>query len=293
MRSFLVTCLWVISVVDYAQLPTTNIWLLDIKGSIKNSNGRIVLSNPKQITFGDGYHNQPSFSKDGKTIYYTSGPQATQTDIYKYSIGKNESSPFTNTKVSEYSPTVLPDQSGICAVVVEPDKRQRIWDYPFSGDAPFALFPTVDSIGYFSWLDNYSLIAFKLGNKIDSNRLLLISGKDQVKVIAQNIGRGLGVYGHEVFFIKKQDTINYLALTDLNSYKILFKPPGNSEHLAVFKDCILMADKGELYAATIISKDKKLSDFVRIQDLSKYGIKNISRIAVNHDATKIALVTSN
>lgn len=293
MRSILFSFLFLLSAFGYAQLPTTNIWLLDIKGSIKNYAGKIFLSNPKQITFGEGYHNQPAFSKDDKVIFYTAGAQATQTDIYSYSIVDKKSTPFTTTKVSEYSPTLLPDLTGLSAVVVEEDKRQRIWKYPFSGATPLALFPSIDSIGYFSWLDNNSVVAFKLGNKMDSNKLLLISGKDQVKLISQNIGRGLGVYGHEVFFIKKIDTINYIASTDLNSYKLYSKTPGNSEHFAVFKDCILMADKGVLYAACIILKDKKISQFVPIQDLTKYGIQNISRIAVSHDASKIALVSSN
>ncbi len=291
MKSIIISLLFLASHSAFAQVSNSSIWLLDIN----NAGGKIKLAKPKQIASGNGYHNQPSFSSDNKTIFYTEGPQATQTDIFKYNIKTNETTRFINTVVSEYSPTEVPDHSGISAVVVEPDKRQRLWEYPFSGATPFTLFPTIDSIGYFSWVDRHSLVAFKLGNKVDSNKLLLVSGEGKVKVLAQNIGRGLKVYGQSAFFIKKKDTINYIALTDLKGFKVFSKTPGNSEHSAIYKNYILMADGGVIYAAKITFNNKgvsEVSEFVAIQDLSIDGLKNITRIAVSPNGSKISLVTS-
>ena len=69
----------------FAQLPNTDIWLLDVK-SIGDS---IVLSNPSNITNRVGYDNQPTFSPKGDYILYTSIRDEKQSDIFKYDLKTN------------------------------------------------------------------------------------------------------------------------------------------------------------------------------------------------------------
>ncbi len=106
MQRFIFIIFIFLSINCFAQLPNTDIWLLDIKAT----NDTIILTNPINITNRTGYDNQPSFSPDGETILYTSMRDGKQTDIYKYDLKTKKITQFTNTSTSEYSPNVMPDK---------------------------------------------------------------------------------------------------------------------------------------------------------------------------------------
>ena len=71
-----------ISIITNAQLPDTEIYVADFSSAC----GKIKISNPVNITKRKGYDNQPSFSPDGKKIYYVSVIDTTQSDIYCYDL---------------------------------------------------------------------------------------------------------------------------------------------------------------------------------------------------------------
>src|SRR5687768_12533217 len=103
MLKILFALLMLFSVKAFSQLPETDIWLMNI-GIEKE---KIQFSSPKNITHRKGYENQPSFSADSKTLYFTSlSDTSTQTDIYTYSLATQQVKPYTFSKTSEYSPTV-------------------------------------------------------------------------------------------------------------------------------------------------------------------------------------------
>jgi dipeptidyl aminopeptidase/acylaminoacyl peptidase len=142
----------------FAQLPNTDIWLMDIKAE----KDTIILANPVNITNRTGYDNQPSFSPDGKYILYTSIRDEKQSDIYKYDLKTNQSTQLTKTATSEYSPQFSPDGQNISVVMVEPDSIQRLWQFPKTGGPATLLMDKVDSVGYYCWIDNFSVAVFLL-----------------------------------------------------------------------------------------------------------------------------------
>src|SRR6185369_14634049 len=108
-----------------AQLPDTDIWLF----KFKNEKNMLSLDKGINITNRPGYDNQPSFSEDGKKIWYVSIREDKQADIYVYVPGDKKSTQFTKTAESEYSPTFISLDKNLNCVVVEKDSAQRIWRY--------------------------------------------------------------------------------------------------------------------------------------------------------------------
>ena len=141
-----------------AQLPETDIWLFKIKTEDK----KLVLGQGKNITARKGYDNQPFFTPDGKSILYVSIREDNQADIYRYDLSKQQSFQLTKTKESEYSPNFTPDGASVSCVVVEADSTQRLWLYNLDGTVKKCYNEGIDSIGYYSWLSNDTLLYYKL-----------------------------------------------------------------------------------------------------------------------------------
>ena len=153
----LFTFLSISKIVLMAQLPNSDLWLFSIKPSKEN----IELKNPLNINNREGYDNQPSFSEDGKKLFYVSIKEDKQSDIYFYDIKKKQNIRFTNTTESEYSPTQSPNSELISTVIVEKDSAQRIHllnEKSAHDDGKFEM----DSVGYFSYLNTDTLVYYKL-----------------------------------------------------------------------------------------------------------------------------------
>jgi tricorn protease-like protein len=65
-----------------AQLPAVDIYY----GKLTTADGKWALNDLKNITSRPGYDNQPSFSPDGNTIYFTAMHDTLQADIYTYTL---------------------------------------------------------------------------------------------------------------------------------------------------------------------------------------------------------------
>lgn len=292
MTKSIITFLLLTPAYTFSQLPNTNqvdIWIM----KIASENGIVRFENPKNITHQKGYENQPSFSSDGKTIYYTSrSDTSVKTTIYAYTLSSGQTKQVTFTNLSPYSPMTSPKGNGISALMVEEDSTQRIWQYPFNGTNPYPLFPKRDSIGYYTWVNAHSALVLVLEGKSHPDRFLLINEDGTEKMLAENIGRGMKVFGKGALFIQIKDSVNYLYWTDLTNTKELVRTPGKSEYMAIFKDYVLMASGGTIYGAKMKRVNGQIVsvlDFIPLQDLSPYGIKKITRITVSPDEKTIAM----
>lgn len=163
-----------LSFVAYSQLPETDIWLF----KIENKEKVYSFSNPLNITHRLGYDNQPTFSLDGKSILYVVIDSTKQADIYHYNIGKKTTVNLTKSDVSEYSPTILPNGLGFSCVVVEKDSAQRVWKLNLDGKFHSIAHEGTDSIGYHTWLNNDTLLYYKLTNPHSLRVLNVKSNED-------------------------------------------------------------------------------------------------------------------
>jgi len=158
----------------FAQLPETDIWLF----KLEKKNGKYILGNSVNINNRPGYDNQPAFTNDGKSMLYVSIKEDNQADVYRYDIKSKLHTNITKSKISEYSPTILPDESGFSTVVVEDDSVQRIWIMGFDGSFMKFANDVTDSVGYHTWLNMDTVLYYKLTEPHSLHSLDLKSGKD-------------------------------------------------------------------------------------------------------------------
>src|SRR6476659_4671772 len=93
--------------------PGTDIYLV----RLAERQGKLVAEEVKNVTNRPGYDNQPHFSPDGKTLFFTSVRDG-QSDIYRIDLASGAVTPFTNTPESEYSATVMPGGKEIAVIRV-------------------------------------------------------------------------------------------------------------------------------------------------------------------------------
>ncbi|MCW3104058.1 MAG: hypothetical protein JWO09_2498 [Bacteroidetes bacterium] len=272
----------------FAQLPNTDIWLLDIKAT----KDTIILSNPVNITNRAGYDNQPSFSPDGKYILYTSIRDEKQSDIYKYDLKTKQISQFTNTPAtSEYSPTFMPDGKNISVVMVEPDSVQRLWKFPLKGGAPSLVMDKVDSIGYHCWIDEKHVALYLITNPF---QLVFTDLSTQVSTIIKHdtISRGmaLGKVNEQTrFFYSYKNVFYTVDLRNQQSFPFCVKN-FNSEDFCFLNNKLISSVNAEIIENQQHFADDYKSEWSVMANLSQYGIKNITRIAISPDGTKMAIV---
>ena len=276
------TIFFIISIISIAistnaQLPNTDIWLVDIV----KTNDSISLKSPVNITKREGYDNQPVFSADGKYILYTSIREDKKAHIYKYILKRKKSKQFTFTTTSEYSPAFTPDGESVSVVMVEKDSVQRLWKFPINGGSPSLIMKTIDSIGYYCWITKDSLAMVKTSNP----PVLEVANPntERHKVLAHNVGRCMTTEADRLYYVQKpMDNYYYLYWSGAYVSQI----PN--------EDFALLRTKQPLVFAGVQAKIVVISIYNRKQktllDLSAYGIKNITRIAINKDATRMAIV---
>ena len=284
MKKIIATILILINISNsFAQLPNTDIWLLDII-FVKDS---IILSNPVNITKRVGYDNQPAFSPDGKYILFTSIHDDKQSDIYKFDLKSKSTSQFTKTATSEYSPTFMPDGKNISVVMVEPDSAQRLWKFPLNGGKPSVILEKFDSIGYHCWFQGYRAAVYLL---TEPNSLQLISKNySSPRFVDDSIGRCINYLHSMLCYTKKTvEGLNQFCFFNLPGWKIEKTTTIiESEDYAFYGGNKVVYGFGNKLYYTYLNwgKEKEL-----IQDLSVFGIKNISRITFNPDYSKLAIV---
>ncbi|NNC86670.1 MAG: hypothetical protein HKN75_11370 [Bacteroidia bacterium] len=284
--SLLILLLIAISTSSYAQIPQTDIYMLDIV--VKNNKAKFI--NPVKVTDNPGYDNQPYFSQDGKYLYYTAIADKEQADIFRVDLETMKTQQVTRTKESEYSPTPIQGSTAITTVRVDQDSTQRLYQlYPFSRKPPEMLLTSVDDIGYHCWLNENHVAMFRLeetfnlhiGNK-DNNRLYKID---------TNIGRCLQRVpnSNDLSYVSKTDTSNWVIKRyDLRTKEnVEIGPVYNQNEDFAWLNIrqIIMADNGSLYCFDIHKKKwKKVKGF-------KEDLGNFYRIHFNADRTKMAVVT--
>jgi dipeptidyl aminopeptidase/acylaminoacyl peptidase len=270
----------------FAQMPNTDIWILDIK----TTGDSVYATNPVNLTDRPGYDNQPVFSADGRSVLFTSMPHGIQTDIYSVDIKSKEIIQITNTATSEYSPQFSPDGQNISVVIVEPDSTQRLWKFSKTGESGSAkvLMDKVDSIGYYTWIDNLSVAVFLIGKP---NKLFRCDvGSQKCTFVDDSIGRSL----HSVTFgkIKKLFYTKGKNIWSDNSKSRVIETSvtGEGEDFCFYKsNQLFMADGPKLYSRIFVTVGRD-APWKEMADLSASGIKKITRLAISSDGKKLAIV---
>lgn len=268
--------------------PATEVYVFELNSKGKSYELRKALNvsaNPGQ------YDNQPSFSSDGKVLYYVSQDTAGQTDIFFYQLESGTKTNFSQTPTaSEYSPTLTPDGRFISCIRVV-GEEQLLWKFPLAGGKPVVVVPEL-VIGYHAWGNESTVVSFVLGEPQTLQVSNLISNTH--KIVAENVGRSIHrIPGQNLISFLQNKSDQPALIKSLNpetgEISIIGGALSDSQNMAWTKNGEILMGQG--HSLFIWSKNKP--EWSKIAALDKqFGLKEITRLAVSPDGKKLAVVVS-
>ena len=262
--------------------PDVFIASIDIDEEGTTINGLQNLSNDP------GYDNQPSFGTDNLLLY--AGNNNGQTDIFQmHSRMGRKMLAGGSLAGGEYSPQLMPDESGIAAVRLDTTGLQRLYRYERSGKST-VLIPDL-MVAYFTFYDANQIV----GCYIEDETLSLFVHKlDEAKTytLLKDVGRsfhrvpGQNSVSYTATNEQGQQDVYLLDMDSLESFFVTQLPIGVNDYAWLNDSQLIVFSNSSLFVYDTF--DKK--DWEKFADLDANVITDISRIAVSPSGTRIALV---
>ncbi len=266
-------------------MPDTDVWLFKIE---TNKIGEYLLTQPLNVSSRGGYDNQPSFSSDGKKIYYVSVREDKQADIYYYDLKNRSTLQLTRTKESEYSPVPSENGKHINSVVVEADSAQRI--HYISLETGFDDKKLdFDSIGYYNFLNSDTVVYYKLTDP-HSLRYFVKSSKED-KWLGNSPIRGFKTINrHQIIYGLKDSAKVEFYIYDflLSKAKKYCEYPSLNEDIYWHKKWGLLKSE----ESKLLRYDEAMNSWKELFDLNPFGIKKITRITFDVSNTYLVIVNN-
>ena len=284
MKSWTLIFTLLFTTIAIPQSPDTDVYMFDFN----YSNGKLELSNFKNISDNEGYDNQPYFLDD--TFLLFSSNRGGQNDIAKYYIPYGSKVWVNFTPGSEYSPIKIPNQNAVSAIRLEQDGTQKLYKYSLSTTDSEILIDDI-VIGYQLWYDEKTLVSAVLeDNGLSLYVTDLITKKH--RRLDTNIGRSLQKIpnSNEVSYISKKNSnkweIKSINIASGRQNTITTTLKDSEDFIWLNRNTLLMGKGPKLY--TISTRNN--SDWKEINDLKRFGIDNISRLAINDNINKLVVV---
>lgn len=284
----ILTLLYLLSPLVSLAQGGSEIYLFDINFK----NGKFALSNPVNITGHKGYDNQPSFHPILPIVYYASANDSGRTDIKSYEYVKGMTRQVTITSEREYSPTVTPNEYYLSCIIQRDNGQQDLGQYLIGGGPAKVLINTL-KVGYHTWVDANNLLLFVLADSTNNLHYYNLSTQ-QSTIIAPKPGRSL----HK---IPNQQAFSFIDKSSPDQWVIKQFDPATKTTTPIVNTVsksedicwttngyILTSDGEKLYAYK--PQSGKEWQIIETKDLPM--LKKITRMAVNKDNTKLAVVVS-
>jgi Tol biopolymer transport system component len=284
-----------------AKMPGFNIYI----GDLVLQNKQLKVSHLKALTSRVEYDNQPLFLPGGDSLLYTSAitnNKVEQTDSILISLQSGQISNLTNSKESEYSPTLMPNEKNF-SVIRAANDEQKLWRYPLypeqkSAEAASELLTNTNPIGYHAWVDNNRVMLFVLGKP---HTLQLADVQKQTsQLLDQNIGPSLFAIPNSPLHGSLMSYTASVGEGDDIQWQLKSFHPGTG-HISVLttlpKGAYYYAWAGNGYAIAAVDSilmqwDKTNTDkgWQPFADVSDMCPKGVTRLTTNTQNTNIALV---
>ncbi len=266
-------------------MPDSDLWLAELDAKLP---GKIKIAT--NITNRPGYDNQPSFSKNGKLIYFVSVREDKQADIYSYSPGSKKIIQITKTKESEYSPNETTYGNFLSVLHVTTDSIQTVKLLDLKTfTISSSNFSSFDSAGYYHFLNADTVLYYKLTQPHTLRYFVNSTGKDNV--LAEHPCRTFKKVDRSTFMFGVKDSVSTrYFLYDVRLQKASLYASMNS----VNEDMIWHPQHGLLISnqATILKYNKTAEKWEALYDLSSFGIKKITRFCFD-SKNKYLVVVNN
>lgn len=287
MKNICLGLLIISSILLNAQLPE-----FEIYGSkLINNNGTLQITDVINLSNHDGYDNQPSFTPDGKMIYFSSVRDGIQSDIYAIDLSDKSTHQITNTLESEYSPVFTNNGNSFIVVRVEKDSAQRMWEFTKDASSQKVILPKIDSVGYYCKIDEKQFAFFMV---TEPSTMVIADAKKQTTItIDKNIGRCIKrIPGENAisYIVKKSEKEWVIKKYDLDKNIIniiAIIPPVSEDFIWTSDSKILMARNNQFWIYDYKSESPEWKMISEIKELSG---KKIYRLALAADGVTLAFV---
>ena len=275
--------------------PNTDIYIADLS----TIGERLWIGELHPVATTARYENQPFFTNDGQSLIYTAAGTSGKTDLWQRTLTSGETRQLTRSpNMSEYSPRISSD--GATLTFIQEDETGEITELYSqatsggSGTPVLALKP----LGYYAFFVNDPRVITFL--RADTPSLVLTDpDTGETQTIASNIGRALYAAddGNSAYFTTATTDENF----EVQQYNVqtgetraVFPLPVGVQDYAAF--VIPGTTLTAFFAASGTNLQFRLdhpesTEWITIADLSGPEFTDITRIAVNKTATRIALVT--
>ncbi|MGV6831591.1 MAG: nuclear transport factor 2 family protein [bacterium] len=262
--------------------PNTDIFIFNLK--IENSSLSFV--DGKNISNNDGYDNQPSFINDNQYLFAST--RNGQTDIALFNEKYETKSWLNFTEGGEYTPLKIPNQRMVSAVRLDPDGKQRLYQYNMSNGESSELIKDL-VVAYYTWYNENIIVSAVIEDE-GLNLYTTNLSEGWNRKYDTNVGRSF----HK---IPNSNLVSYISKTEDN-WTINSLNPLTGEVNVITKTLEGVEDMCWLNNGSILmGKDAKIymlnpskeSDWKEIASLEAYGIKSITRIASNAISSKLLL----
>jgi dipeptidyl aminopeptidase/acylaminoacyl peptidase len=276
------------------QAPDTDIFLVSLSRSPDNSvptGEKLVVTGARNLTKRPGYDNQPNWSPDGNTLFFTSVREGDQADIYRMNPATGDVMRVTMTSPeSEYSATPIPNRNAISVVRVERDSTQRLWSVPLDGSPSTVILERIKPVGYHAWLSDTTLALFVLGSPNTLQFANTNTGRADTAITS--IGRSLHRRnaGWVAFVHKVSNDEWWLVLMDpvtKQQQRWIRMPPRVEDLTWVDSTWILIGEGSVLKAFNFRAGPP---EWVVVADLAQYGMTGITRLSVSPRGDALAVV---
>jgi Tol biopolymer transport system component len=267
----------------------TDVWIVPMK----MSGIAVSFGDPRNVTERKCYYNQPSFTLKGDAVMYTAVDEQGKTDTWKFTLPDGKPVRVTTLPMSVYSPTQTPDGKTFSVIRVEPDSTQRLWRVPMDGQGTPVKVNNDLKIGYHVWTGDHSLVVYVLGSGgrggTPSTLQIIDDRNGKAEIVASNVGRALAkIPGRDAVSFQQlgKDSLPWITDLDLKTKAtrdLVQAPKGADYHVWAPNGALLTAVGSGIYRYTD-------DGWAPIANFEKFGVKNITRIAVSPKGNWFAFV---
>lgn len=269
--------------ITFAQ-TNTEVFLYDLS----NNNGKYKVTSGKNISNNPGYDSQPHFYSKKSIVF--SSTRNKQTDIAKYNIETGKVRFLNDTpNGGEYSPQRIPNSKDVSAVRLDTDGLQRFYKYNAKTGKSKEIIADL-KVAYPMWYNKNTVIAVSI---VGGNLDLIVSELSSKKntTIQKKTGRSL----HHIpnsnlisYINKASDKWEIRSLDPKTGItKKIVNTVGKKEDICWLPDGTILTAYNNMLLKFNPKEDKNWSIF---HTFLNDEINNISRIIVNNEGTKLALI---
>lgn len=289
--SFILTFVFCLCIYPLHAQSSSDLYMFSVE---KTGKGEYHLHNAKFLSSFNkgGYTNQPSFTPSGDILVSVRKKGENQNDILLLMPALKKYKRLTKTNASEYSPRIHPDEEQLTVLrqLSASPLDQQVCNIPLRSGKMECVTVDIKDVGYYTWLNPTELGLFRIEGT--TSRLAYYNvNENKSRRISAAIGRtlltdksGQLVYVHkftdDYWYIKKYNPSN-------SAIEIVTRTVAKNEDFALAADGTYFMAKDNILYSFHPDRGK---DWVQVANLSAYGIRYITRMAISPDSKKIVIV---